>query len=269
MTWRLAELSRVLILARYDENVSWATAAPCADVVVLNRGAPLAPPPPRAARVREEMRAENVGRESYLYLDWVLRHYDALPERMTFCQADPNYRGVSGRVVLEHASCRARAVVAAGSAGSAAAAAPDAAPARGAECALCADDAARPRRARARMDAIVADNSSFSFIGPLEHDACQHDNAAKCARRAALFAAFFPACAFASLKFRPGGCFSVTRDAVRRQPPRWYRRWLEAGDLSAVNRPEAGYMLERAWACVFGERNTRYCPCSRESDAVS
>ena len=94
--WRLAELSRVLILARYDENVSWAIhgAAPCADVIVLNRGAPL-------AGVRQEMRAENVGRESFLYLDWVLRHYEGLPARMTFCQADPNYRGVSARVSME------------------------------------------------------------------------------------------------------------------------------------------------------------------------
>ena len=102
----------------------------------------------------------------------------------------------------------------------------------------------------------------------LENDACEHDNAVKCARRAALFGAFFPACAFASLKFKPGGCFSVTRDAVRRNPPGWYRRWLEIGDLSEASKPEAGYMLERAWACVFGETNTRHCPCSRENEGV-
>lgn len=75
-------VSHDLVLARYNEDVSWAEASDPGQVTVYNKGRPLDTPLPVVP-------LPNVGREAHTYLTHILRTYHQLPDVTVFSQAWP------------------------------------------------------------------------------------------------------------------------------------------------------------------------------------
>jgi hypothetical protein len=78
--------NHTFVIARYAENCSWARLLP-GRVIIYNKGKDNI-----AFQRRDNVtieRLENVGREGHTYLHYMFTHYDSLPERVTFLQADP------------------------------------------------------------------------------------------------------------------------------------------------------------------------------------
>lgn len=78
-------MSYKIIVARYQEDISWLTPI-MADCVIINKGEPL--------NIPNEVLVENVGRESHSYLKYIIDNYDNLPDIAIFTQANiEDHRG--------------------------------------------------------------------------------------------------------------------------------------------------------------------------------
>lgn len=102
----IIEKEYMLVIARYNEDVSWADGHPR---VVYNKGARL-----EGLSEQEQIMAPNVGRESHTYLTYIIDNYQNLPDHIMFCQGgikdhvegfrvedyvNPSYDMVCARVV--------------------------------------------------------------------------------------------------------------------------------------------------------------------------
>ena len=77
-----------VVLARYEEDVSWILSYPKVRFAIYNKGPEL--PAAVLAHGRLEVVAKpNRGREGVSYIDYVRDHYDALPAVVVFSQAAP------------------------------------------------------------------------------------------------------------------------------------------------------------------------------------
>ena len=77
-----------VVLARYEEDVSWILSYPKVRFAIYNKGPEL--PAEVLAHGRLEVVAKpNRGREGASYIDYVRDHYDALPAVVVFSQAAP------------------------------------------------------------------------------------------------------------------------------------------------------------------------------------
>ena len=72
-------MSYTICIARYDEDVSWASPY-AANVVVCNKGGEMESTLPQS-------RMPNLGREEYAYLKYIVDHYECLPDISIFVQA--------------------------------------------------------------------------------------------------------------------------------------------------------------------------------------
>ena len=72
------QMSAVLVVARYTENLDWLNQVPI-HKVIYNKGPPL----PNSIVV------PNIGREAHTYLSFIVDHYDRLPDKVFFTQGDP------------------------------------------------------------------------------------------------------------------------------------------------------------------------------------
>ena len=184
------------------------------------------------------MHFENVGREGFMYLEWVVRNYERpdLPDVMLFCQADPNYHGTTEAMVLEHIDCVRSSLT------------------------------SRPRCATNETVGPQG-TGGFSWVGP---ELLPFEEGMPWSASAGyghgvpdyVFTHYFRGCPWADARFSPGGCFSVTKSAVRAMPRSWYESWVRMSDapfdgqtLGSSNRPEVGFTLERSWPCVFDPAN--------------
>ena len=91
-----------IIVARYNENIDWLSTE-LNQCIIYNKGAPLHLP--------NEIRVDNKGRESETYLQYIISHYDNLPDVVIFTQAkisdhigknDVNYLLYMKDVALHH-----------------------------------------------------------------------------------------------------------------------------------------------------------------------
>lgn len=81
-------IDAVVVLARYEEDLSWILAYPRTRFRVYNKGGPL--PADVAAHERLTIvRKPNRGREGGSYIDYARENYDDLPAVVVFSQADP------------------------------------------------------------------------------------------------------------------------------------------------------------------------------------
>lgn len=77
----------VLLIARYREDLSWVEDVPAVfEVVIVNKGKDF--PHIRRDNLRI-IRAMNIGRESETYVNYIVRNYEDLPDRIIFTQGDP------------------------------------------------------------------------------------------------------------------------------------------------------------------------------------
>jgi len=77
----------VLLIARYREDLSWVEDVPAVfEVVIVNKGNEF--PQIRRDNLRI-IRAMNIGRESETYVNYIVRNYEDLPDRIIFTQGDP------------------------------------------------------------------------------------------------------------------------------------------------------------------------------------
>ena len=77
----------VLLIARYQEDLTWVENVPARfEVVVVNKSENL----PRFRRDDVTViRSENVGREAETYVSYIVHNYESLPDRIIFSQGDP------------------------------------------------------------------------------------------------------------------------------------------------------------------------------------
>ena len=76
----------VLLIARYREDLTWLEDVPVDfEVVVLNKGEAL----PLLRNNVEIIPSDNVGREAEAYVNYIVRNYEDLPDRIIFTQGDP------------------------------------------------------------------------------------------------------------------------------------------------------------------------------------
>lgn len=80
-----------VVVARYEEALDWIhdlTGGLGLDIYVYNRGPPLCHVLKRHVPKRvNEIPCENVGREAHVYLQFIVDHYDDLPQYVVFTQA--------------------------------------------------------------------------------------------------------------------------------------------------------------------------------------
>ena len=67
-----------IIVARYNENIDWLSTE-LNHCIIYNKGMPL--------QLNNEIRVDNKGRESETYLQYIISHYDKLPDVVVFTQA--------------------------------------------------------------------------------------------------------------------------------------------------------------------------------------
>lgn len=67
-----------IIVARYNENIDWLTSE-LSNCIIYNKGMPL--------QLNNEIKVDNKGRESETYLQYIISHYDKLPDVVVFTQA--------------------------------------------------------------------------------------------------------------------------------------------------------------------------------------
>jgi len=72
-----------VVVARYNENIDHLGWLANISHIVYNRGSEIRGKP----NLKTISRYENVGRESFLYLDHIINHYDNLPDLIVFTQA--------------------------------------------------------------------------------------------------------------------------------------------------------------------------------------
>lgn len=77
-----ASLPFQLIVARYDEDVSWLSRFPAASVHIYNKGKCLPASQAKRGRVHQ---LPNVGRESHTYLHHIVQHYDEIQDDVVYC----------------------------------------------------------------------------------------------------------------------------------------------------------------------------------------
>jgi hypothetical protein len=76
-----------VVLARYNENIDWIDCFPQARFKVYNKGEVF----DRGFNQNVSVSAlPNLGREGGTYVEYILEHYEHLPERVLFSQADPS-----------------------------------------------------------------------------------------------------------------------------------------------------------------------------------
>ncbi|MBG0777527.1 MAG: DUF3431 domain-containing protein [Desulfovibrionaceae bacterium] len=78
-----------LVIARYQEDVSWVAAAGHPAVVYDKSGTPPAPADLGLGPDSNVVPLPNVGRETHTYLTHILSEWDRLAEVTVFCQGDP------------------------------------------------------------------------------------------------------------------------------------------------------------------------------------
>lgn len=98
--------TRNIVISRYCEDISWIPTDWYKDVILYNKGPPLArvdnqsklttplsslSPAASSSELmyKELIQLENVGRESHTYLTYIITHYHDLPECIYFLQANP------------------------------------------------------------------------------------------------------------------------------------------------------------------------------------
>lgn len=64
-------MERILVIARYQENIEWANKYPEYVIIQKDKDIP------------------NTGREASSYAWYIIQNYDNLPENITFCQGNP------------------------------------------------------------------------------------------------------------------------------------------------------------------------------------
>lgn len=81
----MAGITKSLVIARYNEDVSWAAKlSGLQNIYLYNKGKDLEPDPHFI-----HTRLENVGREGHTYLHYIISQYNNLSDYTIFCQGNP------------------------------------------------------------------------------------------------------------------------------------------------------------------------------------
>lgn len=223
----------LLVLARFDEDVKWSFTANL-PVLILNRGGAIGSP----KDVRVEQKYSNVGREGFLYLEYILANYDKqnFPGVVGFCQADPVHFGNTREILLDDMERLKSFVVQTHTA----------TPAR------------NPRWTNVLKD-IQADGFAYLGTDVLPASFGEPDQQ-RWGRFQTIFQTLLPGCNLADQFFTPGSCIAVTRQQILSNSKQWYEQWIRIGNDE--NRPDMCFTNERAWACVFAQKGAQ-CHCSK------
>lgn len=261
---RFGDGKALLVLARYHEDVQWVYGRSF-PILILNRasGDPLVkhkpvkhktgravhsepklprqpPEPQNTSGVFVQPDTENIGREGYVYLRYILENYDEgrFPDVVGFCQAKPNSYGYSPNHLVDDMK-RLRA--------------------------LMTKETLPGKPGNPRWSNISRDiqRDGFAFLGAQMYPGSFHDE--KCRN---FFQEFMPNCRIQDQSFVPGGCFAVTRQQILANSKEWYYRWHDPDHPQNKGRnPNLGYVKERAWGCIFTEPG-RQCNCTARSKAA-
>jgi len=227
----LKEQPILLVLARYHEDVNWAfdTGVPA---LVMNRGEHIYS---NSSEVTEQPDYSNVGREGYLYLQYILANYDteAFPDIVAFCQSEPTYKGNTKEILLDDMrNLRS----------------------------LRSGQQSQQEPLNPRWGDISTDiqNDGFAFLGTRMYPAHFGESDARIDQMNKLFQTFMPGCNILDQHFTPGGCIAVTRAQILSQSKGWYEKLIRIGNDE--NRPLMCFTNERTWACLFTKPG-RQCIC--------
>ena len=210
------------VIAHYNENLDWL--APIANHThVYHKGNDLQPPPlPLLFNAWE--RLSNVGRESHTYLYHIINNYDTLPEVTVFLQGDG--QELSDELCFRHPMDYIYNI---------------------------------KKNVVCKVQQRLSDWGRIPHYGKwlemLNNGIIRRANLTLGEFFEELFGyphpVDFPSC--------PRGCFSATRDMIKKHPIEFYRK-----AISFVNdhtNPEEGHYFERLWPTIFS-RSTQRCSYS-------
>lgn len=225
------ETQALLVLSRFHEDVNWVFNS-SVPTLIVNRGNHLHTA--SGGAVSEKMEYSNVGRESFIYLEYILSNYDtgAFPHVVGFCQADPEYFGNSQHILMDDM--------------------------RNLDLLMMGQ---RPRQTplNARWGAISEniEKDGFAFLGTSMKDAHFGEDS-RFKELDQLFKTIMPQCDLSAQQFVPGGCIAVTRAQILSNSKDWYEKVIH--NVDHENAPLVGYTVERSWACIFTEPGHQ-CHC--------
>eukprot|EP00930_Biecheleria_cincta_P001175 TRINITY_DN102342_c0_g1_i1.p1 TRINITY_DN102342_c0_g1~~TRINITY_DN102342_c0_g1_i1.p1 ORF type:complete len:308 (-),score=43.18 TRINITY_DN102342_c0_g1_i1:88-1011(-) len=221
----------LLVLARFNEDVSWAQRLASKDikVLVVNRGKPLKFLGPHMKEVADSV---NKGKEATAYF----RVIDALkrappndmPLYLAFLQAKPSEHFSSMEMVWDTLSRLD-------------------AHAQGKELSGKAEN---PRWPEIAKD-LAADG--FAYLAPRVYQSMFGQYGPFFKKMAPVFSRMMlirnRQCYLTDQGFGPGGNFVVTASVVTRQSKDWFAAWDQL--LENEKNPLEGHMVERSWACIW------------------
>lgn len=200
----------------------------------------------------------NEGRESYVYVDYILKNYDQpqnIPDIVAFCQATPHYYKTNTRNMTLHPVPKYIHIDAIDK---------------------LVDDMKRLKALvtkniedwptnlpfNKRWSDIASDvkRDGFAFLGETLLPAQVYEPSGRFHTMEKLLRNLVPECkTLWGQQFGPGGCFAVTKKKIFSKPKQWYKQLLGA---LANSKKYPGLMCERAWACLFLDVG-RQCTCNR------
>lgn len=227
----LKEQPILLVLARYKEDVNWVFDSDV-PALIMNRGEHIYS---NSSEVTEHPDYSNVGREGYLYLEYILENYDteAFPDIVAFCQAEPTYFGNTKEILLD--DMRNLRSLRSGQ-----------------------QSQHEPLNQRWGDITTGIQNDGFAFLGTEMHPAHFGESDDRIDQMNTLFQTIMPGCNILDQHFTPGGCIAVTRTQIMSQSKGWYEKLIRIGNDE--NRPLIGFVNERTWACLFTKPG-RQCIC--------
>jgi len=223
-----------VVLARFNEDVQWISGQGLR-TMILNRGEHInvADTDPM---ILEQTHFENVGREGFLYLYYILANYDAgtFAEVTGFCQAEPTYYGNTKGIFIDDMH-RLQSLLNSGDVASGV-----------------------PLNPRWPEIASNLQKDGFSFLSTTMYNGSFGAREPWYGRFNHIFQLFFPGCQLEKQRFSPGSCIAVTRAQILSNSKEWYEKWIRVGNDE--NRPDMCFTNERAWACIFNQHG-RQCFC--------
>lgn len=247
----------MIVMARYLENITWIMNQGVKTVIV-NRGPAVSIPSPGNDNITVN-RDKNIGRESAVYLKYILQQYDAgdFADVMVFCQATPHQ---PKEQFLEF-------VRRLGKIGSN--------PNETIEMKSMAEDKSDQKRWHSNVSNPTLwerdfRKYGFTSLGRREFGRDKNALARPEEKKKDIFKEFMPGCDISSVSVNVAlhGCMAVTRDRILSNQKEWYQRWLDHFPKQE-NNPEIGAVCELAWPCIFvqpgGEGSL--CPCPARSEA--
>lgn len=227
----------LLVLARFNEDVSWAQRLASEDVKVLvvNRGKPLKF---SGRNMKEIIDSDNKGKEATAYF----RVIDALkrqppndmPLYIAFLQAKPSdfssMEAVSDTISRLDAHSQGKEIP---------------------------DEPRNPRWPNITRDLAA---NGFAFLAPQLYNPTLGQHGPFFKKMAPVFSRMMlirnRRCSIIDQDFGPGGNFVVTASVIVRQSKDWFGAWDQL--LEKEVNPLEGHLVERSWACIW---NPGYGSC--------